>query len=202
DADHDGDLDLLLIKSDRASELLNNDGNGTFHPLGAAIGLARDRRPARGVVVADLDGDRDADFVVIRSAPPHDVFINDRTWQYHRGAEFDRFAAAEIAAAVAGDLDARAHPVIYASDRDGVTRWSRSSAGAWEPAQVAGTARLAGSPQLALADVDGDGRLDLIGTGPDGRWQALAIRDDGAATPLFADDRTPVASWSPAVLDP
>jgi hypothetical protein len=30
DADHDGDLDLLLIKSDGAVELLNNNGDGTF----------------------------------------------------------------------------------------------------------------------------------------------------------------------------
>src|SRR5439155_9970297 len=30
DADHDGDLDVLLIKSDGANELLNNNGNGTF----------------------------------------------------------------------------------------------------------------------------------------------------------------------------
>ncbi len=85
DADHDGDLDILLIKTGAANELLNNDGNGTFRSLGATIGLARDRRPSTGVIVADLDGDRDADIVVIRSSPQHDVLINDRTWQYHRG---------------------------------------------------------------------------------------------------------------------
>ena len=30
DADHDGDLDLLLIKRDGGDELLNNNGDGTF----------------------------------------------------------------------------------------------------------------------------------------------------------------------------
>jgi hypothetical protein len=201
DADHDGDLDILLIKSDGASELLNNDGNGTFRRLGGTIGLARDRRSATGVVVADLDGDRDADIVVLKSAAPHDVLINDRTWQYHRGDAFSRFAAASITAAVAGDLDAGAHPVIYASDRDGVTRWARTAAGTWEPAAVAGAASLARSAQLALADVDGDGRLDLIGTGSDGRWRALAIGDNGNATPLFVGDGPPVAGWSLVGLD-
>jgi hypothetical protein len=202
DADHDGDLDVLLIKSDAADELLNNDGNGTFRSLGATIGLARDRRPSAGVIVADLDGDRDADIVVIRRAPQHDVLINDRTWQYHRGVAFSRFLGADMTAAVAGDLDADAHPILYSSDRGGVTRWARGSSGAWEPERVAGSAGLARSAQLALADVDGDGRLDLIGTGSDGRWQALAIGDGGGAAPLFAEEGPPVAGWALAVLDP
>ena len=55
DADHDGDLDLLLIKSDGASELLNNNGDGTFRPLGGRIGLGDDRRPSSGILLADLD---------------------------------------------------------------------------------------------------------------------------------------------------
>ena len=52
DADHDGDLDILLIKRDWPNELLNNNGDGTFRSLGATIGLARDRRPSSGVVIA------------------------------------------------------------------------------------------------------------------------------------------------------
>jgi Tfp pilus assembly protein PilF len=202
DADHDGDLDVLLIKTDAANELLNNEGDGTFRSIAATIGLARDRRPSTGVIVADLDGDRDADIVVIRSSPRHDVLINDRTWHYHREEAFSRFAGAEMTAAVGGDLDAGAHPVLYSSDQGGVTRWARRSSGAWEPERVAGAARLARSAQLALADVDGDGRLDLIGTGSDGRWQALAIGDGGGATPLFAEEGPPVAAWALAVLDP
>ena len=201
DADHDGDLDVLLIKSDAPDELLNNDGNGTFRPLGATIGLRRDRRVSTGVVVADLDADRDADIAVINALPPHDVLINDRTWQYHRGDGFGAFASASIAAAVAGDLDAGARPVMFASDADGIARWSRSAGGTSEATRIGGSAALARSPQLALADVDGDGRLDLIGTGSDGRLRALAISDAGNAQPLFTADARAVAGWSLAVLD-
>jgi hypothetical protein len=201
DADHDGDLDVLLIKSDAANELLNNDGNGTFRSLGGTIGLARDGRPSSGVMIGDLDADRDADIVVIRSAPPHDVLMNDRTWQYHRGEAFNRFASAEMTAAVAGDLNPGGDPLLYSSDPRGVTRWSRGRSGAWEGEPLGGAAMLARSPQLALADVDGDGRLDLIGTGSDGRWQAVAIAE-GSATPLFAPQEPAVAGWALAVLDP
>jgi Tfp pilus assembly protein PilF len=202
DADHDGDLDVLLIKTGAANELLNNEGDGTFRSIASTIGLARDRRPSTGVIVADLDGDRDADIVVIRASPRHDVLINDRTWKYHRGEAFSRFAGAEMTTAVAGDLDAGAHPVLYSSDQGGLTRWARGATGAWEPERVAGSAGLARSPQLALADVDGDGRLDLVGSGSDGRWQAVAIGEDGGATPLSTEQGPPVAGWTLAVLDP
>src|SRR5262249_4201215 len=51
------------------------------------------------------------------------------------------------------------------------------------------------------ADVDGDGRLDIVASTDDGRWQALAISAAGDATPVFADADTPVAGWTLAVLD-
>jgi Tfp pilus assembly protein PilF len=201
DADHDGDLDLLLVKSDGASELLNNNGDGTFRPLGPTIGLT-DHRPSRGVVVADLDADRDADIVVIKQSPSHDVLVNDRAWRYHRDAAFDAFVKTPMSAAVAGDLDADGRAELYTSGPAGILRWTRAGPGPWQPRVITGTTDLAGAAQLALADVDGDGRLDLLGTGSNGRWQAVAISDAGAATPLFVDQGPPIAGWAIAVLDP
>jgi len=202
DADHDGDLDLLLIKSDGASELLNNNGDGTFRSLTAQVGLAVDRRPSAGVMVADMDGDRDADIIVIKKTPPHAVLVNDRAWQYHSDPAFDAFVKTPMTAAVAGDLDADGRPELYTSGPRGIERWTRSAAGPWEPRLVAGTSMMANASQLALADIDGDGRLDLVGTRADGRWQAVAMSDAGEATPLFADDGPRLAAWSLAVLDP
>ncbi len=84
DADHDGDLDIWLINGSGPNELLNNDGDFRFRAIGAQAGIAGDGRPARGLAIADLDGDRDADVIVVKAAPPHDVFINDRIWTYHQ----------------------------------------------------------------------------------------------------------------------
>ena len=200
DADHDGDLDVLLIKRDGGDELLNNNGDGTFRSLGSKIGLI-DPRPSTGIIVADLDADRDADIILIKKAAPAIALINDRTWQYHRDPRFGTSAGTTIVAAVAGDLDADGHVEIYTSGAGGVARWTRASSGAWESSALAGTAGLAGSVQLALADVDGDGRPDLVGTGADGRVQAVAIPPAGNATPLFVEPGHPVAGWALAVLD-
>jgi Tfp pilus assembly protein PilF len=199
DADHDGDLDLLLLKSDGPTELLNNNGDGTFRPLGARIGLGA--APARGVVVADLDADRDADIIVIAASTSHQVLVNDRTWQYHRGEGFDRFVSTPMAAAVAGDLDADGRVELYTSGADGISQWTRGASSAWERRLLPHTDGLANAAQLALADVDGDGRLELVATAADGRWQALAISPAGETTVAFAGDGAPVAGWSLALLD-
>ena len=45
DADHDGDLDLLLVNDDGPNELLNNNQDGTFRALAQQHGLAGDGRP-------------------------------------------------------------------------------------------------------------------------------------------------------------
>ena len=42
DADHDGDLDLFLIRADGTNVLLNNDGNGKFRDISAQAGIGGD----------------------------------------------------------------------------------------------------------------------------------------------------------------
>jgi len=202
DADHDGDLDVLLIKSDGANELLNNNGDRTFRPIGSQIGLTASRRASTGLVIADLDADRDADIMVLNANGPHDVLVNDRTWRYHRDPAFDRFAASAIGAAVAGDLDADGRPEIYSSGAGGIRRWTLSASGVWDSAAIAGSESLSESRQLALADLDGDGRLDLIGSTADGHLQAISISAEGGAIPLFTEKGPVLAGWTVAVLDP
>ncbi len=201
DADHDGDLDLLLVKSDAPGELLNNNGNGTFRALGSTIGLTG--QSASGVVVTDLDGDRDADIVVVGATSPdpaNQILLNDRAWRYHRDTVFQRLATTAVTAAVAGDVDADGRVEIYTSGPNGVDRWTRSASGAWEPQSIPRSGELAGSRQIALVDVDGDGLPELVGSTPDARWEALPLSPTGEAATFKADGPT-VAGWAVAALD-
>ena len=107
DADHDGDLDLWLVNGRGPNELLNNNGDGTFRRIAVQAGLAGDSRPSRGVAVTDLDGDRDHDLVVLKAAPPHEVFLNDRVWSYRPAPGMAAFTAATLDAVVAADMRRR-----------------------------------------------------------------------------------------------
>jgi hypothetical protein len=53
----------------------------TLSPMRIGVGRSR----------LDLDGDRDLDIIVINKEPPHDVWINDRMWQYHPASNLDQF---------------------------------------------------------------------------------------------------------------
>lgn len=99
DADHDGDLDLFVVNADGPNELLNNNLDGTFRPLATAQKIAGSNK-SRGIVVADLDADRDVDIVVINGQPPHEIYRNDRLWNYESATGFSEFAAANIWSAV------------------------------------------------------------------------------------------------------
>ena len=225
DADHDGDLDLLLVNDDGLNELLNNNLDGTFRALAQQQQLAGDGRPTRSMIVTDLDNDRDADLVIIKREPPHEVYLNDRLWSYHPADGFDTFRQSPIVAALAvdsgtdpqpelvmegnwlnietaaadADVDGQVELVTF-SPQQGIVRWSPDFAGTWKPRPVELDEAIQPSEgPLAIQDVDGDGRLDLFFTTGDG-WSVANLR--GTSTMLFQSHGSPLRHWTLAGLDP
>ena len=199
DADHDGDLDVWLVNGSGPNELLNNNGDGTFRRIAGQAGLAADRRPSRGVAVADLDGDRDHDLVVLKATPPHEVFLNDRVWRYRPGPGFERFAAAELDAIVAADRDADGQVELYTAGPRGLERWEPDATGAWDRTAIGPAGRGAIGP-LAVADVDGDGEPDLLEGLADG-WAAWPTASP-ATSPVAGASASGVRAWAVVHRDP
>lgn len=176
DADHDGDLDLFLVNADGPDELLNNNRDGTFRPLGEKLGLRGSGAPSRSVVVLDFDGDGDLDLLVIRDRPPHDVLRDDLLWEYRPAEGWSEFQASDIQAAVAGDLDADGQVELYTLGSGGdLDRWTPSTKGSGTPHRLAsGSSRSQSTdkgearPRLAIADLDGDGRQEILVSDRDG----------------------------------
>ena len=202
DADHDGDLDVWLLSAAGPDRLLNNNGDGTFRNIAATAGVAGDARGSRGLAIADLDADRDADVIVLRATPPHDVFINDRLWQYHRAPGIDEFANASFEAMLAGDVDADGDTEIYTDGTRGIERWTRDRQGMWQPVRLAiETREPTARRQLALADVDGTGSLDLI-VNHGSSWAAIDLSPAQSGRILYDAQATAVEAWAVAVFDP
>jgi len=178
DADHDGDLDIFLVQGDGDNDLLNNNRDGSFRSLAVDSPLAGGGRASRAVVVTDLDGDLDADLLVINQAPPHQVLENRLLWDYVPASGWDEFVASDVQAAVAGDVDADGRVELHTIDGAGrVHRWTERANGSWsaEPLSTE-TVGVGVSLRLELGDVDGDGVLDLLISGERG-WRLLSTGD-------------------------
>lgn len=129
DADHDGDLDLFLVNADGPNELFSNNLDGTFRPLGAAQGIAGDGRPSRQALAVDIDNDRDLDMIVLHDQPPHDVYVNDRLWNYRAADGWQDFCKTPMQAALAMDSDVDGNVEIITRDDAAFTVWHTSDQG-------------------------------------------------------------------------
>lgn len=200
DADHDGDLDIFIVNGNGPNELFNNNRNGTFRPLAADYGLTGGNTPSLSILVTDLDSDFDADVIVINQHPPHNVYINQRLWKYTPAKGFEAFISAGVHAAVSGDADADGEPEIYSLDDKGALyRWQQDNSGSWKASVLENAPKTAskGNQRLALADADGDGKLDMIRSGSNG-WRADTLTGN-KLKPLFthkAKGKSPLDGWA------
>ena len=216
DLDHDGDLDIFLVRANGANELLINtcylDGNSAsrkaddegretvFRPIGAEHGLAGDGRPSRSVVIADLDGDRDFDLIVLHDQPPHEVYRNDLLWKYAPADGFDEFKQSSAKAMVAIDADVDGMTELYSLADGKLTQWKSNDEGVWKPRVVnAAPIAVKGPEQLAIADLSGTGEKEAI-IGSQAGWSIVALQREGKQAPLAID--APSAGWALTLLDP
>jgi Flp pilus assembly protein TadD len=201
DADHDGDLDLFVVNRDGPDELLNNNLDGTFRAIAAERGLDGAGRASKSVLLLDIGNDRDTDIITLNEEPPHAIHANNLMWDYQPATGFDRFRRADIAAATSADRNGDGLPEVYTLDEvGGVARWQADAAGTWQPTRLGGTTA-AGEAQLELRDFDGDGRKDLLITGPEG-WRVFTLAED-AMTVVFtgATAATPPVGSASIILD-
>ena len=207
DIDHDGDLDVVYLHAAAPLEVLVNRLDGTFMPLPADAALPTDGRPATGLVPVDLDSDRDVDLLVLHEDGPHEVFVNDRLWQWHVGepARYGRLCAQPAVAALATDADADGAPELHLLDGEHLWTWTQDATGSYDRASPGRTR----ARRLAVLDADGDGRLELLlgGLGWSVRPAGEPVRDRwtvpdlSAALPFSwsAGQGEAVVAWAPAV---
>ena len=169
DADHDGDLDLLVARPGSASQgsvrpvpllFFSNDGNGKFHEASASKNV---RRPfsALGATFADLDDDRDIDFVVLPLQGPLAFFSNDRIGPFtSMPASYAPKASSSGAGATLADLDGDGWVDLYLP----ATGWFRNREGRGFEGRSE-VPPVAGAPGSTALDFDNDGDLDLLVAG-------------------------------------
>jgi Flp pilus assembly protein TadD len=195
DVDLDGDLDIVLTADAGAPAVLRNNGDGTFGvltPFDGVTGL-------KAFATTDIDADGDPDVALIDGAGKLHVFSNQRLGQYRARAlpaaldgQFEAVIAADINADGAVDF------VLLRSDGSIFRLSDKDGGSAWDFAEIA-RASSVHSPALIAADLDNNGKVDLL-TG-DGEVFLGGPKADGAKEFTRLSSTTGIISFAVADLN-
>jgi len=187
DMDGDGDLDIVTASYlDDTIAWYENDG--AANPSWSAANIATSANGARDVHVADMDGDGDLDIV---SASHDDDTI---AWYENDGAADPSWTAANIATSANGATDVKVADmdgdgdldIVSASRIDSTIAWYENDGAAdpsWSAADIATSAATA--VEVFVADMDGDGDLDIV-SASQGDDTIAWYENDGAADPSWS----------------
>ncbi len=189
DMDGDGDVDIVAASlNDNVVSWFENNGPGNLSFTRRTVGATRIQPDS--VRAADMDGDGDMDVLV--------GSLNDNTlaWYENNGAANPSFTLNTFSngsystrAVYAADLDGDGDmDALSASLLDGVVAWHEND-GLANPAftQRTITSSGANATSVHVADVDGDGDLDVVST--EAYYATFSAvywhENDGAANPTF-----------------
>jgi hypothetical protein len=77
DVDGDGLVDVFLARTEGPNALYRNLGGWRFQEVTAAAGVGASDRYSTGAAFADIEGDGDLDLLLLATAGPNAVFLND-----------------------------------------------------------------------------------------------------------------------------
>ena len=172
DIDLDGDLDFVLGSSaDAKVDVLRNNGDGKF----TAVQLFAGAGAVREFVWADLDQDGDPDAAVLNSERTEKVYVNERAGRFRLARSWGDNRGGNLALAVA-DVGGDGVIDLLTLIKGGAV--FQTSLIGEERLRVLATFSIGvdlaeGLKRLFVADLDNNGALDLIVTGPTGTWAGL-----------------------------
>lgn len=77
DIDGDGHVDMFLARTQGCDALFRNRGGWRFEDVTRGSGLGACDRHSSAATLADIDGDRDLDLLLLATTGPNAVFVND-----------------------------------------------------------------------------------------------------------------------------
>lgn len=179
DWDRDGDMDILTCDAfvglampvgmpQPINRLYLNDGTGVFTDVTAAR-MVNTSTSNKGMMVGDLDGDADPDIVVWTSNGTTAYVQNAQGQAIQTSGLFPASAVFKDATLIDHDLDGDLD--LAGAAAQGILIFSNNGVGVFSLAAILPDTLAA---RLTPADIDGDGRIDLLAT----------RQDSGGAAPL------------------
>jgi hypothetical protein len=179
DADHDGDLDIIVATAEDGAGLrwVVNHGGGSFVEATAAAGLGGS--PARRLAWADFDDDSDVDLYALRSNGTGTLYSNARGGRFEDiGDAVGAQGPGDVLAVVAEDMDNDGWFDLVLAGASGVSMLVNNGDGTFHTVEVDAEPTEA----LFAADLNNDGWLDLV----TGRGAVLVNAGDGFVSSLVS----------------
>jgi hypothetical protein len=163
DFDHDRDTDLIVADSSGPARALRNDRQEGFADVSAASGLDH-IVGAGGLVVADLDGDRQRDILILSSGCAANRLFLRRGYGRLEEAAAPGFLGRGGSGVAAWDFDndGALDLFITGACAPGGRLLLKNGGGVFTDASGLLPAARGGAQAFALGDYDGDGAADLI----------------------------------------
>ncbi|HET9505096.1 MAG TPA: FG-GAP-like repeat-containing protein [Hymenobacter sp.] len=182
DVNGDGKPDLLTVNfnSNTAGVLLGN-GNGTFQ---AATTYGTGGGDSRRIAVADVNGDGKPDLLTANESTNNiSVLLGNGNGTFQAATTYGTGSGSIPDGVAAADVNGDGKPDLltanYGSNTAGVLLGNGN--GTFQPATTYSTGSSSGPRSLAVADVNGDGKLDLL-TGNYGSNTAGVLLGNGNGT--------------------
>ena len=162
DIEADGDLDVVLGSKAGPTDVLRNNGDGSFnvvHPFADVSGVQQ-------FVWVDLNGDGNPDAALIDGNGKLRIFLNERSGNFREAALPGGIRDARaITSADVGNGSLLSLVALRANGE--IVRVSyEQTGGAWEEKRIArlpeGSVMLSGEVRLHAADLDNNGAVDLL----------------------------------------
>ncbi len=180
DLNGDGSLDMVISNDQPDPKLvLVNNGKGRFSMAGS---FGDPQWPTRNVALADLNGDKAPDIAVANRPGPSYVCFNDGKAHFRCRTLGDEPSATILA----GDIDGDGSTDLVMACRDSCQSvvYLNDGKGGFTRKAPFGPAR-SSTRAMALADFDGDGRLDIAACHEEEGLFLYFNRGKGAYSPGF-----------------